>query len=165
MSADTTTNTATASASGGGQLRSRSSFSITERNNPQSGEADNIVESPGQQRGWLRSRASRLGGKRRACAVATIVVLVAATVGMAIPLEDVNIVSACHRYIVHAKGGGSCSSTCGSIMLRRKGFLSRASNALKLQLGTLQTESNRLVSQHPSMCLVAKWQMVRKGVR
>jgi hypothetical protein len=82
----------TAAAGGGGELRSRGSFSS--RNfNPQFGDDGTPGASCGEKRGWQRLKASRLGVlcKRKACVLGIVAFLILATMGVAIPLENVNI--------------------------------------------------------------------------
>ena len=81
----------------GGELRARGSVSA--RNDPLSGDEDN-AESSCQKTGWLRLRATRLNilGKRTSYIFAAVVLLIFATtmiVVVALPYEDIKLVSSC----------------------------------------------------------------------
>ena len=82
----------TAVAAAGGELRSRGSFS-SRGHAPQTGDDGIPGGSCGQKKGWQRLKASRLGVlcHRKACLLGIVACIILAAMGIAIPLEDVNI--------------------------------------------------------------------------
>jgi len=83
----------TAVGAGGGELRSRGSFSSRDLA-PQTGDNENTPGgSCGRKKGWQKLKASRLGVlcNRKACLLGIVACIILATIGIAIPLENVNI--------------------------------------------------------------------------
>jgi hypothetical protein len=82
----------TAVAGGGGELRSRGSFSSRGLNS-KFGDDETPGGSCSQKKGWQRLKASRLGVlcNRKACLLGVVACIILAAMGIAIPLEDVNI--------------------------------------------------------------------------
>lgn len=83
----------TSVAAGGGELRSRGSFSSRGLASQTGDDETTPGGSCGQKKGWQRFKASRLGVlcNRKACLLGIVACIILATLGIAIPLENVDI--------------------------------------------------------------------------
>lgn len=117
----------------GGDLRSRGSMSMSARDNPQSpylAGDDDAGPSP-QETGWLRSRATRLGGlrglgRRKGILFALILFLILATALSGLSFEDIRRASvSCFR--LAAPNFGRCwkmeVTTLHLLLILFRGFL------------------------------------------